>query len=109
MSALEAPRPRGPSAEQETARLFAAHSAEILAFCRRQLTSGSDAEDALQTTFVYVLRAIRRGVVPENEHAWLTTIAKNVCHTQRRTQGRRGALSTALDLDRIALAQPEPD
>lgn len=109
MSALEAPRLGEPSAEQETARLFAAHSAEILAFCRRQLPSGSDAEDALQTTFVYVLRALRRGVVPENESAWLTTIAKNVCHTQRRTLGRRGALSTDLDLDRIALAEPEPD
>jgi RNA polymerase sigma factor (sigma-70 family) len=106
MSALEAPE---PGAEQETARLFAAHSAEILSFCRRQLASSSDAEDALQTTFVYVLRALRRGVVPENESAWLTTIAKNVCHTQRRTLGRRGALSTDLDLERIALAQPEPD
>jgi RNA polymerase sigma factor (sigma-70 family) len=109
MSALEAPRLDGPSAEQETARLFAGHSAEILSFCRRQLASSSDAEDALQTTFVYVLRALRRGVVPENESAWLTTIAKNVCHTQRRTLGRRGALSTDLDLERIALAQPEPD
>jgi RNA polymerase sigma factor (sigma-70 family) len=109
MSALEAQGTCGPGAEEETARLFAAHSAEILSFCRRQLASSSDAEDALQTTFVYVLRALRRGVVPENESAWLTTIAKNVCHTQRRTLGRRGALSTDLDLDRIALAQPEPD
>ena len=109
MSALEERSAYGPSAEEETARLFDAHSAEILAFCRRQLASRSDAEDALQTTFVYVLRALRRGVVPEHESAWLTTIAKNVCHTQRRTLGRRGPLSTDLDLDRIALAEPEPD
>jgi RNA polymerase sigma factor (sigma-70 family) len=109
MSALEAQGTYGPGPEQETARLFAAHSAEILSFCTRHLASSSDAEDALQTTFVYVLRALRRGVVPENESAWLTTIAKNVCHTQRRTLGRRGALSTGLDLERIALAQPEPD
>ena len=46
-----------------------------------------------QTTFVYALRALRRGVVPENEAAWLTTIAKNVCHWQRRTLARRGPLS----------------
>jgi RNA polymerase sigma-70 factor (ECF subfamily) len=109
MSALEAHVVDGRTAEQETARLFDAHSGEILAYCRRQLGSPADADDALQTTFLYVLRALRRGVEPECEAAWLTTIAKNVCHTQRRTLGRRGALSTDLDLDRIALAEPEPD
>jgi RNA polymerase sigma factor (sigma-70 family) len=95
--------------DAEAARLYAAHSAEILAFCRRQLPSLGEAEDALQTTFLYALRALRRGVVPECERAWLTTIAKNVCHTQRRTLGRRGTLTSEVDLDRIALAQPVPD
>jgi RNA polymerase sigma factor (sigma-70 family) len=109
MSALETHDVYGIGAEEETARLFDAHSAEILAFCRHQLGSRADADDALQTTFLYVLRALRRGVVPEREAAWLTTIARNVCHTQRRTLGRRGPLATDLDLDRIALAEPEPD
>jgi RNA polymerase sigma factor (sigma-70 family) len=95
--------------DAEAARLYAAHSAEILAFCRRQLASLGEAEDALQTTFLYALRALRRGVVPECERAWLTTIAKNVCHTQRRTLGRRGTLTSEVDLDRIALAQPVSD
>jgi RNA polymerase sigma-70 factor (ECF subfamily) len=109
MSALENYAGATQPADAETARLYAAHSAEILAFCRRQLTSLGEAEDALQTTFLYVLRALRRGVVPECERAWLTTIAKNVCHTQRRTLGRRGTLTSEVDLDRIALAQPVPD
>ncbi len=109
MSALEAHDVYGIGAEAETARLFHAHSEEILAFCRRQLGSSTDADDALQTTFLYVLRALRRGVVPEHEAAWLTTIAKNACHTQRRTLGRRGSLTTDVDLDQIALARPEPD
>ena len=74
-----------------------------------QLGSRAEAEDAVQTTFVYALRALRRGVVPENEAAWLTAIAKNVCHWQRRTLARRGPLSADLDLDTIALARPEPD
>jgi RNA polymerase sigma factor (sigma-70 family) len=95
--------------DAEAARLYVAHSAEILAFCRRQLPSLGEAEDALQTTFLYALRALRRGVVPECERAWLTTIAKNVCHTQRRTLGRRGTLTSEVDLDRIALAQPVSD
>jgi RNA polymerase sigma-70 factor, ECF subfamily len=109
MSAVETYTGAAQPGDAETARLYAAHSAEILAFCRRQLTSLGEAEDALQTTFLYALRALRRGVVPECERAWLTTIAKNVCHTQRRTLGRRGTLTSEVDLDRIALAQPVPD
>jgi RNA polymerase sigma factor (sigma-70 family) len=107
VSALEAHDANGIGAEEEAARLFQAHSEEVLALCRRQLGSSSDADDALQTTFLYVLRALQRGVVPEREAAWLTTIAKNVCHSQRRTLVRRGPLATDLDLDRVALAQPE--
>jgi RNA polymerase sigma-70 factor (ECF subfamily) len=89
--------------------LYEEHSERLLGFCLRQLRSRPEAEDAVQTTFVYALRALRRGVVPENEAAWLTSIAKNVCHWQRRTLARRGALSTDLDLDTIALARPEGD
>jgi RNA polymerase sigma factor (sigma-70 family) len=109
MSAVENYAGATRPGDAEAARLYAAHSAEILSFCRRQLPSLGEAEDALQTTYLYALRALRRGVVPECERAWLTTIAKNVCHTQRRTLGRRGTLTSEVDLDRIALAQPVPD
>jgi RNA polymerase sigma-70 factor, ECF subfamily len=95
--------------EAVVARLFEEHSERLLGFCLRQLRSRPEAEDAVQTTFVYALRALRRGVVPENEAAWLTSIAKNVCHWQRRTLARRGTLSTDLDLDTIALARPDGD
>ena len=95
--------------EAIVARLFEEHSERLLGFCLRQLRSRPEAEDAVQTTFVYALRALRRGVVPENEAAWLTSIAKNVCHWQRRTLARRGTLSTDLDLDTIALARPDAD
>ena len=93
----------------ETGRLFEEHSEQLLAYCVRQLGSRSDAEDAVQTTFVYALRALRRGVVPECEAAWLTTIAKNVCHWQRRTAARRGPLASDIDLDMIGLAQADGD
>jgi RNA polymerase sigma-70 factor (ECF subfamily) len=95
--------------EADVARLFEEHSERLLGFCLRQLRSRSEAEDAVQTTFLYALRALRRGVVPENEAAWLTAIAKNVCLWQRRTLARRGPLSTDLDLDTIALARPAGD
>jgi RNA polymerase sigma factor (sigma-70 family) len=108
MSALPTCADESLAAERELTRLYQAHSSEILAFCRRSLHSQSDAEDATQTTFLYALRALRRGVVPDCEPAWLTAIAKNVCHTQRRTLDRRGPLAGGADqLDRIALAQPE--
>jgi RNA polymerase sigma factor (sigma-70 family) len=109
VSAVETRADTAACAEQETARLFEAHSAEVLGYCRRHLPSGADAEDALQTTFLYALRALRRGVEPECETAWLTSIAKNVCFTQLRTLGRRGPVAADVELDRIALAEPEPE
>jgi RNA polymerase sigma factor (sigma-70 family) len=109
VSAVESPTDTAACAEQETARLFESHSAELLRYCRRHLPTGADAEDALQTTFLYALRALRRGVEPECETAWLTAIAKNVCFTQLRTLGRRGAVAADVELDRIALAEPEPE
>jgi RNA polymerase sigma factor (sigma-70 family) len=100
-------RPSWP--DEEASRLYAEHSPWLLGYCRRQLGGGNDAEDAVQTTFLYAFRALRRGVVPECERAWLTTIARNVCSTQRRVKQRRPEDSTELDLDRIALAQPDMD
>lgn len=98
---------RGFSADEAASRLFEEQSEWLLAYCTRQLRDRDDAEDAVQATFLYAFRALRRGVVPECERAWLTTIAKNVCHTHRRTRRRRPESALELDLDRIALAQPD--
>ena len=93
---------------ETTASLFELHAEEVLAYCLRQLGCRAEAEDAVQTTFVYALRALRRGVVPECEAAWLIGIAKNVCRWQRRTASRR-AVVPDVDLDRIGLAPPDDD
>jgi RNA polymerase sigma factor (sigma-70 family) len=98
---------RGIPPDEAASRLFEEHSEWLLAFCTRQLRDRSDAEDAVQATFLYAFRALRNGVVPECERAWLTTIAKNVCHTHRRTSGRHPESALEPDLDRIALAQPD--
>lgn len=87
-------------------RLYEAHAGWLLHYCRGQLRDLADAEDAVQTTFLYAFRALRRGVVPECERAWLTTIARNVCHSQRRTRERHPD-TVELELDRIALAEPD--
>jgi RNA polymerase sigma-70 factor (ECF subfamily) len=98
---------RGIPPDEVAGRLFQEHSGWLLGFCTRQLGGRADAEDAVQATFLYAFRALRRGVVPECERGWLTTIARNVCHTQRRTSRRHPQGRTELDLDRIALAQPD--
>ena len=94
---------------EAASRLFAEHSERILDYCLRQLGSRPEAEDAVQTSFLYAIRALRRGVVPECESAWLTAIAKNVCHSQRRTVHRRGPFADDVELDTIALAQTGDD
>jgi RNA polymerase sigma-70 factor (ECF subfamily) len=108
LTAVASPSDRVP-ATTEAARLFEAYSEQLFGYCLVQLGSRSEAEDAVQTTFLYALRALRRGVVPECESAWLTTIARNVCHSQRRTVHRRGPLASDVDLDTIALAQRGDD
>jgi RNA polymerase sigma-70 factor, ECF subfamily len=69
--------------------LYERHSKRILGFCVRRLPNREEAEDAVQTTFLYALRALQRGVVPVSETAWLFKIAENVCLAAHRTNGRR--------------------
>jgi RNA polymerase sigma-70 factor (ECF subfamily) len=77
------------SAEARAAKLYEEHRETILRLCMRQLGRHEDAADALQTTFVYALRSLHRGVVPQFELAWLWKIATNVCSTQRRSSAQR--------------------
>jgi RNA polymerase sigma factor (sigma-70 family) len=97
---------RLPDPHEQASWLYETHSEWLLRYCLHQLGDHADAEDAVQITFLYAFRALRRGVVPECERAWLTTIARNVCHEQRRTRQRRPETSD-VELDRIALARPD--
>src|SRR5918998_6582896 len=79
----------GAAAAGATHLLYERHSAAIFRYCLSQLRSRPEAEDAVQTTFMYALRALERGVVPQIEIAWLLKIAQNVCRTTRKTAARR--------------------
>lgn len=70
-------------------RLFERFSGPIYGYCLNRLGGPEEAEDAVQTTFLNAVRALRRGVVPEFEAAWLYTIAENVCRERHRSAGRR--------------------
>lgn len=71
------------------AQLFERHSDLVYRYCLRMLGSREDAEDAAQTTFIQALRAVRRGVVPTFEQAWLLKIASNECKSRHRAGWRR--------------------
>jgi RNA polymerase sigma factor (sigma-70 family) len=100
----------GSLAETSTgeAQLYERHSELVYRYCLRMLRSREDAEDASQTTFVQALRALRRGVVPAFEQAWLLTIAKNECLSRHRASKRRRELELARDpqaLEEVAPAR----
>ena len=91
------------------AQLFERHSDLVYRYCLRMLGSREDAEDATQTTFIQALRALRRGVVPNFEQAWLLTIARNECKSRYRAGSRRRQRELAHDpqvLAEFAAAAP---
>ena len=79
------------------AQLYERHSDLVFRYCLRTLGSREEAEDATQTTFFQALRALRRGVVPQFEQAWLLTIARNECKTRHRAGSRRRRRELAHD------------
>jgi len=89
--------------------LFESHRRRIFGFCLSQLGNHHEAEDAVQTTFLYAFGCLERGVVPESELAWLFKIALNVCRTRRRSLGRRRRIETPTDLDECEYAMAAPE
>jgi RNA polymerase sigma-70 factor (ECF subfamily) len=71
-----------------TASLYERYYDRVYGYCLYKLGNREEAEDATQTTFLLVLRALERGVVPRLEANWLFTIAQNACRCRARTRGR---------------------
>jgi RNA polymerase sigma factor (sigma-70 family) len=89
--------------------LYERHSQRVFRYCLAYLRKRDEAEDAAQTTFLHALRALRRGVVPNSESAWLLKIARNVCLTRFDSVKRRGNLELIQDphvLAETATARP---
>lgn len=98
-----------PRAADATRQLFESHRRRIFGFCLSQLGNHHDAEDAVQTTFLYAFGCLERGVAPEAELAWLFKIALNVCRTKRRSLGRRRRIEAPTDLDSCEYAMAAPE
>ena len=73
--------------------LFTAHAAEVYAFAARR-TSRSGAEDVVAETFLVAWR--RLDSVPEEAKPWLLAVARRVLANQRRSDGRRSALTARI-------------
>ncbi len=86
-------------------QLYARYSHDLMRFCRSRLGSREEAEDAVQMTYLYALLALRRGVVPRFESAWLHKIATNVCLTRRRSTGRRERIEVPRDVGELQVAR----
>jgi RNA polymerase sigma factor (sigma-70 family) len=91
------------------AQLYERNSTLVYRYCLRMLGSREDAEDATQTTFFQALRAMRRGVSPDFERAWLLTIAKNECKSRYRSGSRRREREVARDPHSLAELAVAPE
>lgn len=93
------------AAEAAVAELYQSHCDWVLARCRAWLRSREEAEDAMQVTFIQAFRALRRGIVPEHELAWLGTIADNVCKSSVRDAMRNARREASAERE-LRCAEP---
>src|SRR4051794_39044336 len=97
------------AAGDEVARLYDQYGAKLQRFCMSRLRSREEAEDAVQSTFLRVYTALRKGSVPQYEAAWLYKIAHNVCLSRIESSGRRARLESPHDLDLLGAEMAAPE
>jgi RNA polymerase sigma factor (sigma-70 family) len=88
--------------------LFAAHGADVLAFCSWRAASASDAQDAAADVFLTAWR--RLDELPDGDAArtWLYATARRVIANQRRSRRRRDALHDRMALETVPAQHVAP-
>jgi RNA polymerase sigma factor (sigma-70 family) len=102
----------GASAREHTAELYECYYERVFGYCLYKLGDRQEAEDAAQTTFLWVMRGLERGIEPRLEANWLFTIAQNACRARIKTRGRKREQETLSDphiLERVAPGRPAVD
>ena len=88
------------------------HRRELTGFCYRMLGSGSEAEDAVQETFLRAWRSIDGFEGRSSFRSWLYRIAKNVCLDMVKSPQRRARpmeLGPSVDISDAVLGNPHPE
>src|SRR4051812_28335233 len=83
--------------------LYDRYYRNVYRYALSQLRSAQDAEDAAQNTFLRAFAAMQKGVVPENEAAWVFKIAHNVCASSKLAWLRRRRVETPRDLELLPI------
>ena len=94
--------PRSAPSDDAFEVLYERYSDRVFGYCLKWLRCREEAEDAVQSTFLYAMRGLRRGVVPRLDEAWLLAIARNVCLTRTEATRRR---SVEVARDPLVLAE----
>jgi RNA polymerase sigma-70 factor (ECF subfamily) len=94
---LVAPARSDSAADARARLLYERYHDRVYGFCFYKLGNREEAEDAAQTTFMYVVSGLRRGIVPRAEANWVFTIALNACRARIRARGRRRACELPQD------------
>jgi len=86
--------------------LYETYKHDVQRLASYLLKNATDAEDAAQTVFMNVLRALRQGVTPADPRAWLLAITRNVCFSRGRAAAAR---PDWVELDHETASQPSDD
>lgn len=78
-------------------RLLSPHQRALYGLCRNMLGNTTDAEDAVQETFLYAIRSLPGFRGNAEIKTWLYRIAINLCLKERRRRSRQVPLETAPD------------
>lgn len=76
--------------KQEIEQVYRRHADTVYRVCYTYMKGHRmDLEDAVQTTFVRLMRCGKRFVDAEHEKAWLITVARNVCLNMLKKRHRK--------------------
>ena len=89
-------------------RLYQLHGSRMKSMARNLLGTASDAEDAVQETFLKIQRSIRTFRGQSSFLTWSFRILINTCYDARRSKMRKKEVSQDEPEDRDVAPRPEP-
>ncbi len=76
--------------DRKISMIFEAHADTVYRVCFTYFKgSAMDAEDAMQTVFLNMIKCGKTFESPQHERAWLITVASNVCKNMLKSKSRK--------------------